>query len=255
MIKIALQLYSLRDDITADFKGTLKKVKEFGYDGVELAGLQGYSPEEVREMCREIGLIPISAHVTIDELSNDVVESIRRYKAIGCEYVAIPWMDKSRLPGGANYDKTKKVINAAAVECEKQGVILLYHNHDFEFDKLDGEYLLDILFSDIPAIQTEIDTCWVNVGGEDPVAYLKKYSKRAPLVHFKDFVSAKHQRETGSGFEFMPLGLGQQNIEAIVTAAKEAGTKWAVIEQDNPSKNKTPCECARLSIEYLKKLC
>ena len=79
--------------------------------------------------------------------------------------------------------------------CNKLGMTLLYHNHDFEFTKLDGKYALDILYEEVPAslLQTELDTCWVNVGGEDPAAYLTKYSGRAPVLHLKDFVGSKSE--------------------------------------------------------------
>jgi len=267
-MKTALQLYSVRDFAAADFIDTLRKVKEMGYDGVEFAGLFGHPPEEVNKTAYELGLTPISAHVPINELSENTDACVGKYKTIGCEYIAIPWMDKALLPGQPDYDRTKNVITAVAAECQKQGITLLYHNHEFEFEKHDGEYLLDILFKDIPALQTEIDTCWVNVAGEDPVAYIKKYAGRAPVVHLKDFLmkgqkpshfyeligaDANENAEAG-GFEFRPLGYGQQNIPALLAAAAISGAKWVVVEQDNTSMGKTPFECARLSIEYLKTL-
>jgi len=125
-----------------------------------------------------------------------------------------------------------------------------------------------LLYEGIPDLQAEIDTCWVNVAGEDPVAYIKKYTGRAPIVHLKDFlmkgqrpsrlydligVDNEKQTEAGS-FEFRPLGYGQQNVPALLTAASESGAGWVVVEQDNPSMRKTSLECARMSLEYLKSL-
>jgi sugar phosphate isomerase/epimerase len=145
---------------------------------------------------------------------------------------------------------------------------LLYHNHDFEFIKLDGKYALDILYDEVPAeyLQTELDVCWVNVGGEDPAKYLKKYAGRAPVVHIKDFygersedmyeligIEKKAPKKPGN-FEFRPVGSGLQNIPAILEAADAAGAAWLIVEQDEPSMGLAPLECAKKSIDYLKSI-
>jgi sugar phosphate isomerase/epimerase len=134
--------------------------------------------------------------------------------------------------------------------------------------KIDGKYALDILYDTIPSdyLQTEIDTCWVNVGGENPSEYVKKYKGRAPVVHLKDFhLSGKRPdrlyaligldedeaQEEASTFEFRPVGHGMQNIPAIIEAAEASGAKWLVVEQDR-SVGRTPLEAVQMSIEYLK---
>lgn len=268
-LPIALQLYSIRDEMEKDFKGTLKKVKDMGYEGVEFAGLFGNSPSDVKAMLDEIGLTPISAHISLDELLSDIPKVINDYKTVGCKYIAIPWLAEERRPGKPLYEQTVEEFKAIGEEAKKQGITLLYHNHDFEFVKVDGEYILDIMFKDISEdlLQTEIDTCWVNVGGEDPADYLRKYVNRSPLVHFKDFVmpGKKPARlyeligvdndqdvEQTEAFEQRPLGYGVQDFPKILQATIEVGAKWIIIEQDNPSKNKTSMECAKISIDYLK---
>ena len=117
-------------------------------------------------------------------------------------------------------------------------------------------------------LQTELDTCWVNVGGEEPAAYIEKYTGRAPVVHLKDFAGQKgngplykligiDEEETADNantFEFRPVGSGVQDFPKIIAAAEKAGATWVVVEQDDPSMGKTPIECAQSSIEYLKTL-
>ena len=245
--QIAIQLYSVRDDMAADFEGTLKKVKALGYDGVEFAGLFGKSAAEIKAMCKEIGLTPISAHVPFEDMMADP-ELLSTYAEIGCKYVVIPYLTEEYRPGN---DKFNEVIEGAKMLGEKAnslGMKLCYHNHDFEFVKLDGEYALDILYNEVPAalLQTELDTCWVNVGGENPAQYIRKYSGRAEIVHLKDFVRGK--------FELRPVGSGLQNFPEILEAAKDAGALWVVVEQDLPSMDKTALECAEMSIKYLNSL-
>ena len=267
-LPVALQLYSVRDDFAADMEGTLKKVKEMGYDGVEFAGLNGKSAAEIKAACEAVGLVPISAHVPIDELVAKPEETVKTYADIGCKYIAVTYVIEERRPGASKFDQTCEDIKMIGALANKYGMTLLYHNHDFEFVKIDGEYGLDLLYKKVPAelLQTELDTCWVNVGGEDPSNFVIKYTGRAPVVHLKDFSGEKSDdmyeligiKKDGpkrpSGFEFRPFGFGLQNAPNILDASVKAGASWVVVEQDQPSMGKTPLECAKLSRDYLKLL-
>lgn len=264
--KVALQLYSVRDDVETDFEGTIKKVRDLGYDGVEFAGLYGKTAKEVKEICGKYDITPISAHVPFTDMvaNPDLVDC---YKEIGCEFVAIPYLTEEYRPG---QEKFAEVIEGAKMLGERAkslGMKLVYHNHDFEFQKIDGEYALDILYKQVPAdlLDPQLDTCWVNVGGENPASYVEKYSGRVNILHLKDFVGGKtenmyaligidenEEKNTSGKFEFRPLGKGVQNFPEILAAAKNAGTKWVVVEQDAPSMDLTPMECAEESIKYLK---
>lgn len=269
-LPIALQLYSVRDDMEKNLVKTLEAVKAMGYEGVEFAGLFGRTAAQMKELLNQAGLKPVSAHVPVDELLANIPGVVGIYREIGCSYIAIPWLDENRRPGQSGYQKLMADIAAIADECKKQGMTLLYHNHDFEFVKVEGEYALDIMYRSIPALQTELDTCWVNVAGEDPVAYLEKYSGRSPVVHLKDFVmpgkkpaqlyeligvaDENKAEEDDAVFEFRPNGYGAQDIPAIVKAAESAGAAWLVVEQDQPSMGKSAMECAKMSIDYLKSI-
>ncbi len=265
---VALQLYSVRDDMANDFYGTLKKVKELGYDGVEFAGLYGKTTKEVKEMCKEVGLTPISAHVPlVDMMRDDSILEV--YAEIGCEFVAIPYLNEEFRPGQEKFSEVIEFAKKLGKKANELGMKLCYHNHDFEFVKLDGEYALDILYKEVPAdiLQPQLDTCWVNVGGENPVDYINKYAGRIDILHLKDFVGSRSEnmyaligidenekKDTGGKFEFRPVGKGVQDFPAILAAAEKAGTKWVVVEQDSPSLGLTPMECAKASIDYLKTL-
>ncbi len=270
-LPIALQLYSVRNEMAQDFKGTLQKVKDMGYDGVEFAGLFGNSPEEIKAMCKEIGLTPISAHVPLADMLADVDKVIADYKTIGCEYIVVPYVTEERRPGGELFMQMVEEIRAIGEKAKEAGLVLLYHNHDFEFTKLEsGEFGLDYLYSAVPAdlLQTELDECWVRYAGQDPVEYLKKYEGRAPVVHLKDYYVEGEQvgdpyaliglnedeKKANTAFEFRPLGYGVQDVAALVKTSEEVGSKWLVVEQDQPSMGKTPLECVEMSIEYLKKI-
>ena len=86
-----LQLYSVRDELAADFEGTMRFVAECGYEGVEFAGLYGKSAKEIKALTDELHLIPISAHVALAEFLADMEGSLKTYKEIGCKYLVIPY--------------------------------------------------------------------------------------------------------------------------------------------------------------------
>lgn len=264
--KIALQVYSVRDDMKSDFYGTLKKVKEMGYSGVEFAGLYGHDPLEVRTMCEELGLVPLSAHVPFVELMNHMDESIACYKTLGVKYVVIPYLMEEYRPGAEGFQTVMDVMKLLGTKLAEHDMVLQYHNHDFEFAKLGGQYALDILYNEVgpELLQTQLDTCWVNVGGENPSEYIRKYAGRIPTVHLKDFAGRKsgnmyaligsdedEKKDTQGVFEFRPIGMGVQDFKAITDAAVEGGATWFIVEQDNPSMGLTPLECAEKSVQYL----
>lgn len=266
-MKFALQLYSVRTDLESDFRGTLRRVKELGYDGVEFAGLYGQDPKELRGYLSEIGLEPAGAHVSLAEMRDDIEKVISDYSAVGCRDITVPYLMPEDQPGTPGWEKTVADIRAIGEKAAAAGIRLSYHNHDFEFVKVGGEYALDRLYSDIPAslLETELDLCWVRVAGEEPAAYLRKYAGRCHLVHFKDYVGGKQdnmyaligieddgKKPDAQAFEFRPLGKGVQNIPLLYKTAVECGAEWIIAEQDEPSMGLSRMECAEISINTLR---
>ncbi len=265
-LPVALQLYSVRDDMAIDFFATLEKVKELGYDGVEICGLFDHTAAETKAKLKELGLVPVSAHVPFVELV-ETPEVMETYAEVGCKYVVIPYLLEEYRPGHEKFDYVIEQAKIIGKRAKELGMTLCYHNHDFEFTKIDGEYALDILYREVPAdlLETELDTCWVNVGGVNPADYIRKYADRTHIVHLKDFVGSKSEnmyaligidenekKDTGGKFEFRPVGYGVQDFPAILKASEEVGAEWVIVEQDMPSMGKTPMECAEMSINYLK---
>lgn len=277
-LPIGLQLYSVRDELEADFEGTLEKVKEMGYDGVEFAGLYGHSPAQVSRLCAQIGLIPISAHVPFADMMADPEGVISAYSQIGCKQIVIPYLTEEHRPGAQGFGVLIEWARKLGALCNERGMKLAYHNHDFEFTKVGDDYALDILYREVSPdfLQTQLDTCWVFVGGEDPAKYVRKYAGREYTVHLKDFWvrpdfvkgqkceqlyqligiddSKQVPAEEDQVFCLRPVGYGVQDMAGIVRASEESGAQWLIVEQDSPSMKKSPLECAQLSIDYLKSL-
>jgi len=271
MLPIGLQLYSVRNEMEKDFEGTFREVAEMGYEGVEFAGLFGRDAAEIKALLAKYNLTAVSAHVPLAEMLSDMDGVLETYKAIGCSYMAIPYVDEQYRPGQPDYPETLAKIAELGKKAAEAGITLMYHNHDFEFVKIDGEYGLDVMYSTVPSeyLQTELDTCWVNVGGENPAEYIAKYSGRTPVVHLKDFVMKGKEKpqklyaligidedkdEDVEDFSFKPVGYGVQDMPAIIAASEKSGAKWLIVEQDRPDKGNTEMSAVRKSIEYLRSL-
>lgn len=267
---IAYQVYSAREAAEKDLRAVFAELARLGYDGVEFAGFYGNSAEEIRAMLDEAGLRAISSHVALQLIEADMFGVIAYHQAIGCEYIAVPYLDDATRPGAPGFAHALSVIARFGRLCREAGITLLYHNHDFEFVKVSGQYGLDFIYDAIPAcaLQTEIDTCWVKFAGLDPAAYIRQYAGRCPVVHLKDFVGGGEggtpyallgidEKEKGApdkeAFAFRPVGHGCQDVAAIVTAGIESGAKWFVVEQDM-STDTTPLEDAARSIETLRRI-
>lgn len=267
-LPVAVQVYSVRDDAKADLRGTLQKIKDMGYDGVEFAGLYENDPADIKKMCEDIGLVPVSAHVPYRDMIAAPEAVLSQYATIGCKFVAVPYLVAEDRPGTEGFAAVIENIKMLGAVAKKLGMTLLYHNHDFEFLKIDGKYALDILYDEVSAdlLQTELDVCWVNVGGEVPADYIRKYSGRTPVVHLKDFYGEKSEDmyeligiekkvpQRPGNFEFRPVGSGLQDFPAILKAATESGAQWVVVEQDKPSMGLTPMQSIKISREYLKSI-
>ncbi len=271
--KVALQLFSVRDDMAADMDATLAKVKELGYDYVEFAGYFDHSAEEVKALLDKHGLECISVHQVYDVFLQDEKKNIDFLKTIGAKYCAVPWMGVEKHKGNDIFETTVKEFNQVGSALKSAGIQLLYHNHDFEFEKFENKFLLDWLYETIDEdiLKTEVDTCWVRYAGYDPAEYLRKYIGRSPVVHLKDFEctklgggpvysliddsgkEGKKPSREESGFEFRPVGYGIQDFKAILEAAEEAGAEYVVVEQDQ-SNDRPALESAKMSREYLKTL-
>jgi len=267
---VAYQIYSAREEAAQDLNAVLAQLKALGYDGVEFAGFYGLTAEAVKDMLNKNGLVAISSHVPFAQIEEDMFGVIAYHQAIGCKYIAVPYLDADTRPGAPGFAHAIAVIDKFGRLLKEAGMTLLYHNHDFEFIDLSGMYGLDFLYTALPAevLQTEIDVCWVKYAGENPADYIRKYAGRCPIVHLKDFVGTKqedgstpyaligldeNEKKDTQAFEFRPVGYGCQNVEEVVTAGIESGAEWFVVEQDS-SIGRTPLEAAELSIGTLKKL-
>ena len=246
-IPLAVQMYTLRNESSEDFPGTLKAVAEMGYDGVELAGSYGLSGKEVGAILDDLGLKRAGAHMGVDAFGDKFDATVEDLKAMGTEFVTIPGLPGEMTESGDAWRATAAKLNEIGLKLKKEGIQLSYHNHAHEFETFDGEYGLDILYgnTDPAALHAEIDTYWVQFGNVDPVEYLKKVSNRLSVVHIKDMDNTEDRK-------FTEIGNGILDWENIFKVCEDAGSKWLIVEQDTcPG---PAVDSVRISMENLKKM-
>ncbi|MBS4172915.1 sugar phosphate isomerase/epimerase [Bacillus sp. FJAT-49736] len=244
-IPIAVQMYTLRDESKKDFSGTLKRVAEIGYDGVELAGYGGMKPAQLKQVLDNLGLKAISSHIPLDELKTNLETVVEDHQVLDCHFVVCPYLMPDQRKE-EDYLSLISFLEQAGETCREAGLTLLYHNHDFELEKLsDGRSALETIFAETHAnnVQTELDVYWLTKAGEDPVKWMQRYKNRAPIVHLKDMTVDEEQF-------FAELGTGGVDLEGVLKTGQECNVKWWVVEQDFCSRS--PLESIEISLRYLK---
>lgn len=246
-MNIGLQLYTLRDETAKDFRGTLRKVAELGYEGVEFAGYGDIPAEEMKTLLQELGLKAIGSHVGLHLLREDAQKEIDYLKTIGAKYMMCLYVAPEER-GVEDWKRLFPYLQEVGELAREQGLIFGYHNHDFEFEaKVEDEFVFDAMYSATTpdAVQVEMDVCWVQFAGQDPLEYISKYAGRLPLLHLKDF-----SKEADGSMKTLELGQGSVNLPGVIQAASDAGTEWLIVEQDvcqNP-----PLQSVENSMNWLK---
>jgi sugar phosphate isomerase/epimerase len=238
-IPFALQLYTVRDHLEKDVPGTLKQVKEMGYDYVETAGTVGLTTAEFRQVLDDAGLTAISAHLGHE----DVPAIIDAAKTLGVECAVCG----VHFEGGGTRDDwagAGRTMKASGAQLREAGIQLCYHNHAHEFVTVDGEHALDIMFNAATpeTLASELDLYWVKYGEQDPLGTLKKYAGRCPLLHIKDMAA-------GADRAFAEVGQGIIDWVPIFEVAPDLGVKWFIVEQDICPGDSL--ESARISAEFM----
>ena len=222
MVPISVQLYSAREEMSADLMGTLKQIAEMGYAGVEPAGFYDLSAADFRKAVEDLGMKISSAHGP--NVMEDFDVAVQTAKDLGVNTVS-----HMGFGGKTTLEQLKTAaadINVVCDKLEAVGMTMFMHNHNGEFEaKFDGKSLFDTLFEMCPKLQTETDIYWVQVGGEDPAGVISRYKNRMPLMHVKDGPISPASPMTA-------VGQGKVDVAACIKAAEGGALTWAVVELD-----------------------
>jgi sugar phosphate isomerase/epimerase len=223
MLPIAVQLYSLRDALAADFVGVVERLATVGYAGVETAGSYGGSPKFARDLFDNLGLRVSSAHspLPLGDSKQAVLDTIQQ---LGATTLVFPWIAPETFRSLEGIQRLADQLNEADAILRAANIKLAYHNHDFEFTPwADGtipHQQLQRLIA--PTIGFELDTYWIKVAGSDPAQVVRDLADRTPLLHLKDGLIDPVK-------PMVALGDGVLDFPSIVAATK---AEWLIVELD-----------------------
>lgn len=223
MAKLSVQLWSLKEETKKDFRGTLKKVGELGYDGVEFAGFGDIEAAEMKELLKKNSLAASGAHIGLDALEKDADAIIEYNKIIGNKYIICPYSD---VKTAEDCEHIHERLMKVAEKFKENGIVVGYHNHAHEFIKFGERYANDIIVGSDSRLVYEVDVFWTTYAGVDTAEYLKNIGERCPLVHLKDM-----RIDPDGSKKYITFGEGVLKRDEIIAAALEyCRPEWFVIE-------------------------
>ena len=247
--QLAAQLYTVRDftNTPAEIATTMKKVKQLGYDAVQCSALGAIDAHELKRIVDGEGLTICATHTDYDRMRDEPQAVIDEHNLWGCKHAAIGGLPQE-YRSAEGYARFAKEASEVAKRLAEGGLTFSYHNHSFELEKFNGRTGLEILYedSDPKYFNSELDTYWIQHGGGDSAAWIRKLKGRAYIVHLKDMAMDDRTQL------FAEVGEGNLNWPAILDACKEADVEWYIVEQDTCQRD--PFESLGISLKNLKEM-
>lgn len=243
--RIGVQLYTVRSEMQRDFEGTLRRVAKIGYDDVEFAGLFGRDPKDVRKLVNKLGMKIAASHINWEQLKNDPEGAISETEALGAKYMVLAWFPPEQRQTLEQWKNWVKFINKVGEMSSKKGIRFLYHNHNFEFTKIDGVAPYDLLLENIDRrfVSFELDLYWLKLAGRDPEPLFARYPNGFPFSHVKDM----SKTETA----MVDVGDGRIDFAGIFAENSKSGMRYFIVEHDD---TKEPFATLERSLKYLREL-
>ncbi|QDP00184.1 sugar phosphate isomerase/epimerase family protein [Thalassotalea sp. PS06] len=247
--QVSVQLWSVKEDLAKDVDGTLTKLAELGFAGVEFAGEFGKyadNPEALKQKMDALGLTGSGAHVSFEQLNSDnIKQTVAFYRTLGVSYLIIGWderaWDEKRI------DEVVTLLNQAAEDLKAYDMQVGFHNHDHEFNTYQNATFWDYIARNTQgSVIMQQDVGWTTYAGKDPVEYVKRYPGRTQTTHYKVVAKDKYP-------DLVPLiGEGATDWPALVSANIEVGgTHWLVVEQEENPEGLTRMQAVEKSYQAL----
>jgi sugar phosphate isomerase/epimerase len=250
--QIAAQFFTLRDHVktSAGFAAACRKVREIGYQAVQISAVGPLPEEEILAVCQGEGLTICATHEGSATILDEPQKVVERLGKLKCRFTAYPHPSGLNLAEPAQVRQLAARLDAAGAVLHQAGQVLCYHNHAIEFVRCDGKTALEVIYDSTKPenLQGEPDTYWVQYGGGDSVAWCRRLKGRLPLLHLKDYGFSGENKPV-----MAEIGNGNLDWPAIIAAAEESGCQWFIVEQDVCPGD--PFDSLRISFDYLQGLC
>ncbi len=244
--KIGLQLYTVRAAMAESVERTLFEVARLGYREVEFAGYFDRPPRAIKQLLDRNDLSAPSAHISIADMRGGWFRRLEDAAEVDHKWLVIPSLPAADRDSLDAIKRTAETLNRAAQDAKSYKIRIGYHNHDIEFQEVEGRVMFDVLLeeTDPKLVEVELDLYWITKAGADPLAYFARWPGRFPLMHVKDSAGAPEHRMT-------EVGKGAIDFARIFAARKQSGMKHVYVEHDNPT---DPMASVATSYRYLKAL-
>ena len=255
--RIGAQLFTVREFLRSneDFDNTCRIISDIGYKTVQVSGTP-LDAKTIRKILGKYHMKALLAHLPFDKFTKKLDWVIDYNKTIGSDLCGLGMMPQEYM---SSIDELKEFIKKANKICEvlkTENMYFGYHNHSIEFARIGGRTVFDILVSetDPEVFNFIVDTYWLAAAGIDAAKCIRKLGKRAMAVHFKD---CKTDIDDWQHMKMCEVGEGNLDWDDIIAACEEAGTRWALVEQDtnwvpdNRFENGNPFKSLRKSYEFL----
>ena len=249
--RLGAQLYTVRNEMKTleGFREGIKKLAGFGYKVVQVSGIP-LKAADMKKVFDEYGMECAFTHRNFADFQKDLPEIIDYNKTLGCDSACIGSAPREYLLSDDGVSRFIEEMNRIADTLSENGMFFGYHNHCFEFVKRDGKTIMERLLSesDPKKVQLVLDTFWVQCGGVDPGAFIRSVKGRAEFIHFKDYAVDPEDLMTR---RFAEIGYGNLDWDDIIAACDEAGSRIALVEQDD-CYGRDPYESLKMSYEFMK---
>lgn len=253
--RIGAQFFTIRNfcKTIEDFEESCRKVKEIGYKVVQLSGIGDFSGEEVKAVLEKYDLICACTHRAPQKYLEHLEEEVKFHKTIGCKVCglgAMPEGTQSDFQGNSGIELVEKFAKDFGPVCEalaKEDLIFAYHNHGFEFVKINGRYLFEEIIDRMPYdnFKLIVDVYWLSSVGINPAKFIEKYKDKIICLHYKDLKVLKHRQQF-----YAEVGQGNLDWDEIIAASKACAAEYVLVEIDECDKD--PFEALKISYDFLK---
>ena len=252
---VGAQLYSVRTlcQSAEALDSTLASIKAMGYNTCQLSGQSREIPDAVvADLLKKNGMKCVVTHNSMADFDNDLDALIARHKAWDCVYAGLGAMPPEYHEDIEGFKRFAAHANEIGKKLKDHGITFVYHNHAFEFTRINGTRGMDVLFDNFgDNVQFELDSYWVQAGGCNPVEWFRKVDGRMDVAHFKDMMGSNGWNPAQT---MVPVGSGNIDFTALKLACEETHVKFAEVEQDNAAMMADPLSQMKESADNLKKL-
>lgn len=256
-----VQLYTVRNDLQRDFRGTLSRIAALGYREVEFAGYFDQPPKALRTLLDDLGLAAPSAHAGDGLFGPQAQRVIDDALTLGHRYLVVAWVPQAQWRDLDGWQRRVQDFNRAGELCRRAGLQFCYHNHHFEFATLQGRRPYDLLLAgcDVGLVQMELDVCWAAAARQDPLQLLRDHPGRFPMLHLKQLKALPRldgqdvlgMKMDEAGALLTELGPGAVDFARLLADPASAAVRHYFVEHDQPA---APLASIEASLRYLRGL-